>query len=136
MKRRTLVHPVTRCGILAFAAAILLTACGGPDASSEEGSTADIAAEDAAVPATEPASAAGPVPNPEEEEPEVDGETTDDQPVRTISAAEVPDPCRLLTAEDVAELLGEPVGPLTIRMPVVTPASTGARAGSARSCST
>lgn len=32
-------------------------------------------------------------------------------PVRTITAAEVPDPCQLLTREDAAELLGEPVGP-------------------------
>lgn len=44
-------------------------------------------------------------------EPERNAPVAAEMPVRTITAAEVPDPCRLLTGEDAAELLGEPVGP-------------------------
>lgn len=80
-------------------AGLVLLACGGgaeadPSGGTEASVSSSAAAEDERG-GEESASAAEP----------------EEQPVRTITAERVPDPCRLLTGEDAAELLGQPVGP-------------------------
>lgn len=63
---------------------------------------------------TEPARPSAPSSEAEPEGGAEDGSDpadSEEQPVRTLTAANAPDPCGILTRADAAELLGQPVGP-------------------------
>jgi hypothetical protein len=98
------MQKVIRAAVLM--ACLGFAACGGGD-----GGASDALDADEAFKATEPAGELAEAASGEAVQSKASPNAMEEAPSRTITAAQLPDPCKLLTAEDAAELLGEPVGP-------------------------